>query len=69
MQCMVSGRFSLMSQASGYARSTHHLADIDSSGCNKSASEVFQKIMTQMLEDITGAEVIIDDILVWGSTI
>lgn len=35
----------------------------------KSASEVFQKIMSQMLEDITGAEVIIDDILVWGSTI
>lgn len=25
--------------------------------------------MSQMLEDITGAEVIIDDILVWGSTI
>ncbi|XP_048751787.2 uncharacterized protein K02A2.6-like [Ostrea edulis] len=35
----------------------------------KSASEVFQKIMSQMLEDISGAEVIIDDILVWGSSI
>ncbi|XP_062594195.1 uncharacterized protein K02A2.6-like [Saccostrea cucullata] len=35
----------------------------------KSASEVFQKIMSHMLEDITGAEVIIDDILVWGSSI
>ena len=35
----------------------------------KSASEVFQKIMSHMLEDINGAEVIIDDILVWGSSV
>lgn len=61
-----------MSQAPDYARSIHHL------GYNrfkwmpfgiKSASEIFQKIMSQMLEDITGAEVMTDDILVWGSTI
>lgn len=59
-------------QAPDYARSIHHL------GYNrfkwmpfgtKSASEIYQKIMSQMLEDITGAEVMIDDILVWGSTI
>ncbi|XP_062603460.1 uncharacterized protein K02A2.6-like [Saccostrea cucullata] len=31
----------------------------------KSASEVFQNIMSHMLEDITVAEVIIEDILVW----
>ncbi|KAK3101540.1 hypothetical protein FSP39_004320 [Pinctada imbricata] len=34
----------------------------------KSASEVFQKITSQMVEDIPGAEAIIDDILIWGST-
>lgn len=34
----------------------------------KSAPEVFQKIMTQMVEHIEGAEAIIDDILVWGAT-
>lgn len=59
-------------QAPDYARSIHHL------GYNrfkwmpfgtKSASKIYQKIMSQMLEDITGAEVMIDDILVWGSTI
>lgn len=32
----------------------------------KSAPEVFQKIMSQMVEDIDGADSIIDDILVWG---
>ena len=31
----------------------------------KSAPEVFQK-MSQVLEDIDGAEAIVDDILVWG---
>ncbi|KAK3107438.1 hypothetical protein FSP39_014641 [Pinctada imbricata] len=34
----------------------------------KSASEVFQKVTSQMVEDIPGAEAIIDDILIWGST-
>ena len=33
----------------------------------KSAPEVFQKIISQMVSDIEGAEAIIDDILVWGS--
>jgi hypothetical protein len=32
----------------------------------KSAPEVFQKKMSQVLEDIDGAEAIVDDILVWG---
>ena len=35
----------------------------------KSAPEVFQNIMSQMVEDIEGAESIIDDILVWGATV
>lgn len=41
----------------------------------KSAPEVFQKYMSQMLEGIpgaqpiTGAYAIVDDILVWGSTV
>ena len=34
----------------------------------KSASEVFQKITSEMVADINGAEAIIDDILVWGAT-
>ena len=33
----------------------------------KSAPEVFQKVISQMVSDIDGAEAIIDDILVWGS--
>ena len=33
----------------------------------KSAPEVFQKIISQMVSYIEGAEAIIDDILVWGS--
>ena len=35
----------------------------------KSAPEVFQKKMSQVLEDIDGAEAIVDDILVWGRDI
>jgi hypothetical protein len=35
----------------------------------KSAPEVFQKKMSQVLEDIDGAEAIVDDILVWGKDI
>jgi hypothetical protein len=36
---------------------------------NKSAPEVFQKKISQGLEDIDGAEAIVDDILVWGKYI
>ncbi|CAC5395336.1 unnamed protein product [Mytilus coruscus] len=32
-----------------------------------SASEVFQKIVSEMVSDIEGAEAMIDDILIWGS--
>jgi hypothetical protein len=32
----------------------------------KSAPEVFQKVTSQMLDDIEGVEVIVDDVLVWG---
>lgn len=32
----------------------------------KSAPEVYQKAMSQMVEDIEGAEAIMDDILIWG---
>ncbi|CAB4031172.1 Hypothetical predicted protein, partial [Paramuricea clavata] len=35
----------------------------------KSAPEVFKKEMSQVLEDIDGAEAIVDDILVWGKDI
>ena len=35
----------------------------------KSAPEVFQKKTSQVLEDIDGAEAIVDDILVWGRDI
>lgn len=31
--------------------------------------EIFQRIMSELMEDIEGAEVIIDDILIWGATI
>ena len=34
-----------------------------------SAPEVFQKTMTQCLEDLEGCEVIHDDIAVWGNTL
>ena len=33
-----------------------------------SAQDVFQKVMTEMFEDIDGVEVVVDDILVWGAT-
>ena len=33
------------------------------------ASELYQSIMSEMVEDIEGAEVIMDDTLVWGTTI
>ena len=32
-----------------------------------SASEVFQKQMSEMFEDIDGVECIVDDVLVWGN--
>ena len=35
----------------------------------KSIPEIYQKCMVEMLEDVPGVEVIVDDILVWGSTI
>jgi hypothetical protein len=31
-----------------------------------SASEIFQRVMSQMVEDIDGAEAVMDDIVVWG---
>ena len=31
-----------------------------------SASEIFQRVMSQMVEDIAGSEAIMDDIVVWG---
>ena len=31
-----------------------------------SASEIFQRVMSQMVEDIDGSEAIMDDIVVWG---
>ena len=34
-----------------------------------SAPEVFQKVMSQHLEDLEGCEVIHDDIAVWGDTV
>ena len=33
------------------------------------ASEIYQSVMSRMVEDIEGAEVIVDDILVWGRTL
>ena len=33
-----------------------------------SAPDVFQKVMSEMFEDIEGVEVVVDDILVWGTT-
>lgn len=35
----------------------------------KCASELYQSVMSEMIEDIEGAEVIMDDILVWGNTL
>ncbi|VDI70439.1 Hypothetical predicted protein [Mytilus galloprovincialis] len=35
----------------------------------KSIPEIFQRVMTEIMENIEGAEVIVDDILIWGSTI
>ncbi|XP_056016955.1 uncharacterized protein K02A2.6-like [Ostrea edulis] len=33
------------------------------------ASEIYQSVMSRMVEDIEGAEVIVDDILIWGRTL
>ncbi|CAC5403651.1 unnamed protein product [Mytilus coruscus] len=35
----------------------------------KSIPEIFQRVMTEIMENIEGAEVIVDDILIWESTI
>ena len=32
-----------------------------------SAQDIFQKVMTEMFEDIDGVEVVVDDILMWGT--
>ena len=32
-----------------------------------SAQDIYQKVMTEMFEDIEGVEVVVDDILVWGT--
>ena len=34
----------------------------------KFAPEIFQRIMMQMLDDLEGIEVVMDDILIWGET-
>lgn len=34
----------------------------------KSAPEIFQRVMMQMLDDLEGIEVVMDDILIWGET-
>ena len=31
-----------------------------------SSQDIFQRVMSQMFEDIEGVEVVVDDILVWG---
>ena len=31
-----------------------------------SSQDIFQRVMSQMFEDIQGVEVVVDDILVWG---
>ena len=35
----------------------------------KSIPEMYQRCMSEIVEDIEGVEVIVDDILVWGSTV
>jgi len=31
-----------------------------------SSQGIFQKLMSEMLEDIEGIEVVVDDLLIWG---
>jgi len=31
-----------------------------------SSQDIFQRVMSEMFEDIEGVEVVVDDILVWG---
>ena len=33
-----------------------------------SAQDVFQAVMSEMFEDIEGVEVVVDDIIIWGTT-
>ena len=33
-----------------------------------SAQDVFQAVMSEMFEDIEGVEVVVDDLLIWGTT-
>ena len=33
-----------------------------------SSQDVFQKVMSEMFEDIEGVEVVVDDVLIWGET-
>ena len=35
--------------------------------CLPSVQDIFQKVMTEMFEDTEGVEVVVDDILVWGT--
>ena len=32
-----------------------------------SAQDIFQRVMAEMFEDINGVEVVVDDILIWGT--
>ena len=34
--------------------------------CSISASEIFQQVMSPMVEDIDGSEAVLDDTVVWG---
>ena len=51
-----------------YVPLTHHLGDTCSNAylLLSSSQDIFQKIMSEMFEDIPGVEVVVDDLLIWG---
>ncbi len=70
MPAQAIGKFHWMKKAPTYAPSILDLGDIDSRDCRFEfllPTISFKQIMTEMFEDLQGVEVMVDDILVWGT--
>ena len=65
------GSYNWMTKVPSYVPSTLHsdgIATYEYHWEIKCASELYHSVKSQMIEDIEGTEVIMDDILMWGRT-
>ena len=65
MPVLDSGKFNLTTRVLNYVPLTHHLVKRLPFGLS-SSQDIFQKIMSEMFEDIPGVEVVVNDLLIWG---